>query len=101
MPQIQISSASPFAYEALAVDTLQVLTASKYTSSGAKHIEALITVETAQFRYTLDGTTPTNAVGHLVNPGDSIVLQNLDQIKGFQSIKVGAASAIKVTYFKR
>ena len=60
---------------------------------------ATITVETAQIRFTLDGTTPTATVGHLLNPGDILTLDSAEQITQAQFIRVGATSGtIKVSY---
>ena len=71
------------------------LTAGTYGTS----IYALITAETAQMRFTVDGTAPTTTVGHLLNPGDTLKLDSLADITAFRAIRTGATSGvIKVTY---
>lgn len=90
-----------FAHEALDVDTLTILTASKYTNSESQYAKrAVITVETnAPIRYTYDGTTPSSTIGHRANPTDVIILNTSGNIKNFKAIKQGAtAGKIMVTY---
>ena len=68
--------------------------------------EALITVETADIRWTCDGTTPTTtattAVGHLTAFGDSIALIGYHNIKNFKAINaVGSSgSTLRITYYR-
>ena len=73
--------------------------------SGVKHpIGAEITVETADIRYTTDGTTPTvtvgTALGHIKGAGEIIYLTSYDEIVAFLAINaVGSnGAAIVVTY---
>lgn len=50
-------------------------------------------VETAQIRFTVDGTTaPTTTVGRIANPGDTIRLSMVDYTK-FKAIRTGGTSA--------
>ena len=59
-------------------------------------------VETAEIRYTLDGsTTPTNTVGVVVEPLEWIVLDNKDKLRNFRAIRTTATSAsLKCHYFQ-
>jgi len=59
-------------------------------------------VETAEIRYTLDGsTTPTDAVGVVVEPLEWIVLDNKDKLRNFRAIRTTATSAsLKCHYFQ-
>lgn len=76
------------------------LTAAKLAST-PRPKKVIITVETAQFRYRIDGTDPSATVGHLVNPMDSIVLEGYSQMNNFKAIRKGATSAeIFVTYLR-
>jgi hypothetical protein len=61
---------------------------------------ALITVETAPVRFTVDGTAPVAATtGHLVNPGDIIKLDSNEDITAFRAIRETSTSGVlKVTY---
>jgi hypothetical protein len=66
---------------------------------------ALITVETADIRFTLDGTTPTitagTAVGHLAASGQSYVVRGYDNIRNFKCINAvaGSGAVVKCTFF--
>lgn len=61
--------------------------------------KAVITVETADMRFTTDGVDPTTSVGHLVGSGDTIELDSPDEIKKFKAVRTGSTSAvINVTY---
>jgi hypothetical protein len=70
------------------------------TTATMNAVEALLTVETNPMRFTLDGTAPTTTVGHLLNPGDSLVVSGIGNLKRFKAIRTGAASAtVAVTYY--
>lgn len=65
-------------------------------------VEALLTLETAQIRWTVDGTAPTTTVGHLLEPGDSLVVQGYAALRAFKAIRTGGTSGtLKVTPFRR
>ena len=91
----------PFDFEQITVtDTAIGLTASKINSS-PKPKKVIITVETAQIRYRMDGTAPTASVGHLANPMDAIVLEGFSQLQNTKFIRKGATSAdIFVSYLR-
>lgn len=60
---------------------------------------AEITVDTADIRFTCDGTPPTASLGHLVGPRDIIRLDSNEDIVAFRAIRVGSTSAvINATY---
>jgi len=61
----------------------------------------IISVDTAQIRWTMDGTTPTTTVGHLANRFDIIVITGTFNIKNFKAIRTGATSATLDTTFLR
>jgi hypothetical protein len=89
-----------FAYESVTVSSAsKALTAGTY---GAGVKKALITCETNSIRFTLDGVqVPTSAgVGHLLYPGQPLVLENRYQIVKFRAVRASATDAtLKVTYF--
>ena len=93
-----------FGYEALAVldDAVCVLTSSEYVATApARQCRALITVETHQLRYTLEGTAPSSTVGHLIEIGDVLVIEGAANIALFKCISTTTDhGAIKVTYFQ-
>ncbi len=64
------------------------LRSSTYRSPAEK---VFMTLETAQIRFTVDGTTPTSAVGHLLEYGQNLTLTGQD-IAGFQAIRTGGTS---------
>jgi hypothetical protein len=60
---------------------------------------AIITVEVAELRFTVDGTSPTSTVGHVASAPDVIELESNEEIAAFRAIRTGATSAkIYATY---
>lgn len=60
---------------------------------------AVITVDTADIRFTVDGTPPTATVGHLLSPDDTLTLRSNEDIVAFRAIRTGSVSAvIQVSY---
>ena len=88
-------------FETLTVDgTVRSLTPPTYTTS-FKQTKAIITVEIATIRVRTDGTNPTATVGHLVNSGDVIKLDSIEDITSFRAIRTGSVSAVlSVTYLE-
>jgi hypothetical protein len=101
---------------AASFETITTLTSAKgFTSSkilpttgnfaGKRAKFALVSVETADIRYTVDGTTPTvtagTGAGHLVTSGTYLVIRGEHNINNFMCINAVNASGanIKVTYF--
>ena len=95
---MQLSGSIASEYESLTIDNTAggiALTAAKYGTCR----KAFITVETAQIRYTYDGTPPTTTVGHLANAYDIIDLTSAEDIAAFRAIRVGSVSGtIHCTY---
>lgn len=97
----------PYASEVLTVSSSAVpLSSSVYTLSGVRHSldqvqYVLITSETADIRYTLDGiTTPVGgSLGHLLLSGNSMVLAGYSAILNFRAIRNASTDAtLQVTY---
>jgi hypothetical protein len=92
------STAAAGKSESITVDNTvggKALTAVNYGTN----TKAFITCETAQMRFSIDGTAPTATVGHLVNSGDIIKLDSNADIAAFRIIRTGATSGvIKCTY---
>ena len=91
-----------YAHEAITVaDTAIGFTAAKLKDTKVldKGVSRVVcTVETAQIRFTVDGTTPTSSVGHIANVGDVIEVDGVDAPK-FLAIRSGGSSgAIMATY---
>ncbi len=88
---------TPFAYESKTIAATAVgCTAGTYGDA----TRAEMTLETAQIRYRIDGTSPTASEGHLVEVGDLIILKSAAQIANFEAIRTGGVSGVlKCTYF--
>lgn len=62
---------------------------------------ATLTVETAQIRWTKDGTAPTSTTGHLSNVGAVIYLDHPSDLWNFRAIRATSTSAvIQVSYHR-
>ena len=95
---VQLSGSKAAEFETVTIDNTAggvALTAAKYVTC----IKALISVETAQIRFTVDGTAPTTTVGHILNSGDVLSLTSNEDIAAFKAIRTGTSSGtIQVTY---
>ncbi len=67
-----------------------------YKGSSAQTV--FCTLETAQIRFTLDGTAPTTSVGHLLEAGQTLTIKNPGDIKNFRAIRTGSDASLKCTY---
>ena len=85
-------------HESLTVDnSITSLTPATYGDATS----AFITVEDHPMRYRVDGDDATDAIGHLVDDGDSIILSSAADIANFSAIRTTADSAtIRVTYYE-
>ena len=93
---------SAYAYEAITVSSTAIgFTAAKLALAQSLYKrdikEVLVTVETNPFRFTVDGTTPTSTVGHLLNAGDIYTCNGEDASK-FRAIRTGSDASLKCTY---
>lgn len=80
------------AFEQLTVDaTVGGIALTGATYGTARYAE--ITVDTADIRFTVDGTAPTATLGHLVGPRDIIRLESNEDIVAFRAIRTGSTSA--------
>lgn len=73
------------------------ITSALITALTTQNAQAFCTLETAQIRYTTDGTTPTSTVGHLLEVGQSLVLEGLPDITAFRAIRTSGSGTLKVT----
>ena len=60
-----------------------------------------ITVESAQCRFTYDGTAPTDELGHPLNPFDTLYVEGLKNMKNFRAIRTGDNSSKLVCTYER
>lgn len=97
--RVNEASKEPIAdsFEQIAIDS----TAIALTTPPEGVLKALISVETADIRFRIDGTDPTSTVGQPALKDDVIVLSNAIDISKFKAIKSGSTAAtLSVTYFK-
>ena len=89
-----------FAYESITVDNTVKSLSSIYTDDdGNIAMKALITIETAQIRWRMDGENASCSEGELRNATDTILLNNSSDIKNFKATRVSSTSAtIRVSY---
>lgn len=94
-------------YESLTIDATAggiPLTVAKYldvTTSKVLADYAIATIETADIRFTIDGTSPTASVGHPLEAGRVMLLENYDELQKFRGFRSTSVSGnLKVTYFK-
>ena len=92
-------------YEAITVsNAVKTITAGLITPvagsyTGKSAIQAIISVETDQIRFRLDGGNPTDAVGHLLDIGDYFIVDGPTAIANLKMIRVTTDASVKVTVF--
>ena|SRR3990167_1285198 len=103
---------TPYAYETITVDNTvggvgftTTLLDQKDTQvhrdfGRARYV--FVTVETANIRYTVDGTVPVaTGPGHLLETGSSLTFINSQAAKNFRAIRdTGSNGTLRVTYFR-
>lgn len=82
------------AFEQITVAATAIgFTTTKITPAGRPQATvALCRVETAEIRYTVDGTTPTTTVGTLLEIGDTLTVNGHDVLVSFRAIRTGGTS---------
>lgn len=60
---------------------------------------AICTLETANIRYTVNGTTPTNTIGVLWTSGTDKTFVGHDILVAFRSIRVTSSGQLDCSYF--
>ena len=91
---VEAWSASYVAFEQITVAAASIaLTGTKITPTGLPMATyASCRLETAQIRWTIDGTVPTTTVGTPLEPGDILELTGHDLLAQFRSIRTTATS---------
>jgi hypothetical protein len=75
------------------------LTVSKFNAYAGYEVKALLTLETAEIRWWIDGTDPTATEGHPLEAGQNLTLEGYKNLSQFRAIRTGATSGVlKVTY---
>ena len=62
---------------------------------------ALITAETADVRFRVDGTSPTASVGHKLASGDQLLLESPQEVANFSVIRVSDDATLFVSFTKK
>jgi hypothetical protein len=88
-------------YEKLSSITASIgFTSAKIEYKGRIAQAALITVETAAIRFTMDGTTPVvtggSVAGHKMDAGQSFVVRGTESIRNFRCINESASNGAVV-----
>lgn len=91
-----------YAHESITVNTAVGLTSTylsyPHNKNGVPLKEVVCSLEGGAIMITVDGTTPTSSVGHLINPGDVFYL-DADEASKFRAIKSGSTNGVlKATY---
>ena len=67
-------------------------------ATGGKVRRVVCTLETDNVRIRTDGTDPTSSEGHLLEVGQSIVVEGYATIAAFRAIRTSTDATLKVTY---
>jgi hypothetical protein len=85
-------------FEQITVDNTAggvAMTTTKITPVGQPQAQyASCRLETAEIRYTIDGTVPTTTVGTLLEIGDTLPIAGHDRLFKFRAIRTGAVSGV-------
>jgi hypothetical protein len=98
----------PTGYEAITIDTTaggKFFTVAKYYNTTTQRVVsdyAIVVLETAQIRFTVDGTAPTALVGTPMEISQAWALESFDELKNFRAFRTGDTSgSLKVIFYKR
>lgn len=82
-------------YEQITVANTAIgFTSTKINPSAGQMLTASCRLETAEIRWTLDGTTPTTTIGTLLEPGDQLIVSGFTNLSLFRAIRTGATSGV-------
>lgn len=93
--QVSLAGSNAKDHETLNVSSPAVSLAKK----SAGFTKAIMTSETADIRYWVDGAVPTTTAGHLLIAGGSVELDAVGQITNFKAIAVTGTAVLQVSYF--
>lgn len=98
-----VSNAYDFETITVTSTTESAFTASKLAPTySAWPKRAFVTVETADIRFRVDGSTPTQTVGHWVQTsttsGSGFWIEGEADLRHFYAVGVGATATLQVTY---
>lgn len=91
-----------FGYEQITVAATAIGFTAAKINTGAGHPQATrayCRLETAEIRFRTDGGTPTTTVGTLLEPGDTLEVNDAIQLPQFLAIRTGGTSgSLSCTY---
>jgi hypothetical protein len=96
-------SLTPYAFEQITVSTTAIgfTQATVFPSGDEPGIMAVLTVETADVRYRVDGLDPTAAVGDRVSASGTLTVCGVPSLRKLKFIREDAADAtLSVTYYR-
>src|SRR3990167_10688001 len=104
MPIDQVAEGQAGAAESLTIDNTTGgvgFTAATIAVGPVRAGTARFRLETAQVRYTVDGTAPTTTVGTIVNIGEEVWIRGAANVAAFRAIRTGGSSGEAfVTYYR-
>lgn len=87
--------------EIITVNTVEGITDSLLQVESQPAVKkAVLTIETDQIRYWVSDSVPTASEGHLLNPGDVLEIEGINNIRNLQMIKVTNDATVMVTLFR-
>lgn len=90
-----LHAANLLSYEQVTVANTAIgFTSTKITPAGVQATTATCRLETAEVRYTIDGTTPTTSVGTPWEPLEALTFNGHDVLVNFRAIRTGATSGV-------
>jgi hypothetical protein len=91
---VSLQAVTTTGYEQITVGTTAIGLSPRYFTGGMGSTQASCRLETAEVRWTIDGTAPTTTVGTPLEALETIVLTDLATLQRFQAIRTGATSGV-------
>jgi hypothetical protein len=98
----QVVSGADYDYQPISTSSQYNLTVSAATflTVPATARQCIVYVETANVRWTIDGTTPTSSVGHLLVSGQDVKFSGSAIMSNLQFFGVASTATLTVSYTK-
>lgn len=95
---------NPYDSEQITVSNTAIgFTAAKITpadNGGKVPVEAFVSVQDDAIRFTVDGTTPTASLGHVLEAGSVMRVMGQTDIRQLRMIRVTTDAEVDVTFYK-
>ena len=97
MQLIKITGKTPFDYEKISVTTsVKRLDETKRNTYSA----VLLTIETTNIRYRIDGGDPSATDGHLVYATQNLYFEDPKAVRNLRMVTPSGTATVHVTYYK-